>query len=575
MKLWNSLRVARSHPRRTLFLAAALVGLSASAARAEIIRVGTAAACDEDTLPLALLRAALNGDAADEVRVPRDTTYSNVAIHLTDWDPATAGALTIVGGYDSCADTTINGVTTFNGAASSPVIEVDTASRPVSEVTLRALELKGGSLGLLAEGGADVLIQGSMIRLNDGGIEVASGADVELNPATDVMENSGTSFGGGVRCHGVGSLLVVAGEIWNNTATVSGGGIHANTGCVVAFRAGALIEGNQANLGGGLYIAGGARAENLGTGSAGVDIYSNTAFSEGGGIYMVGPGPQTLLGNARIVSNEAGQRGGGVALIGGARLQLERFNFEQCLTSPRCVKINENLVITGGVGSAVYADGGSEFRMFQGYLESNNDSEFAGFAIFATGTDTTMLFEGVQIAHNSTVALFQAEAGAKITAAFVSAAGNNYEVSGGPTVLDSRGGQAIGGATIELYSSILVDQRPFVTSTGGAIHGDCLLLDTISGLTSQFASQVGLDPRFVDAGAGDLHLQRDSPAIDACDAAAYTPVDADADLDARGYDFTSQPDFVGPFDRGFDELRPLFADGFESGDTSAWSLAIP
>src|SRR5690606_4698746 len=127
--------------------------------------------------------------------------------------------------------------------------------------------------------------------------------------------------------------------------------------------------------------------------------------------------------------------------------------------------------------------------------------------------------------------------------------------------LDSRGGQATGGATIAINTSILVDQRPFVTSAGGEILADCVLLETTEGLTHHAASLVGVDPRFVDADSGDLHLRPDSPAIDSCDTLIYTPLDSDFDLDARGYDFTSRPDYVGPFDRGADELRPIFADG--------------
>ena len=72
----------------SLALAGALAWANVDASRAEVIYVGTAAACDEDTLPLALLRAALNGEPADEIRLPRDTTYTNVSLHLTDWSPA-------------------------------------------------------------------------------------------------------------------------------------------------------------------------------------------------------------------------------------------------------------------------------------------------------------------------------------------------------------------------------------------------------------------------------------------------------------------------------------------------------
>ena len=100
--------------------------------RAEIIRVGPAASCDEDTLALALFRAAVNGQPADEIRLPRDVVYINVALHLTDWDPATAGALVLAGGFDSCSDSTASGDTTLVGNGSAPVVEVDTASRPIS-----------------------------------------------------------------------------------------------------------------------------------------------------------------------------------------------------------------------------------------------------------------------------------------------------------------------------------------------------------------------------------------------------------------------------------------------------------
>ena len=66
-----------------------------------------------------------------------------------------------------------------------------------------------------------------------------------------------------------------------------------------------------------------------------------------------------------------------------------------------------------------------------------------------------------------------------------------------------------------------------------------------------------------------------SPAIDSCDTFSYTPLDSDFDLDARGFDLVSVPNLLGPFDRGADEVVPLFANGFESGNTSAWSSTSP
>ncbi len=79
----------------------------------------------------------------------------------------------------------------------------------------------------------------------------------------------------------------------------------------------------------------------------------------------------------------------------------------------------------------------------------------------------------------------------------------------------------------------------------------------------------------MNAAAGNLRLRLDSPAIDSCNEEVYAPVYLDLDLEQRGFDFASIPNILGPYDRGADEVLPLFADGFESGNSSAWSLAVP
>jgi len=70
-------------------------------------------------------------------------------------------------------------------------------------------------------------------------------------------------------------------------------------------------------------------------------------------------------------------------------------------------------------------------------------------------------------------------------------------------------------------------------------------------------------------------LRLDSPALDSCDDLVYSPTRPDYDLDSRGFDFTTIPDLLGPFDRGADEVRPLFAHGFEAGNTTGWSATVP
>jgi hypothetical protein len=93
-------------------------------------------------------------------------------------------------------------------------------------------------------------------------------------------------------------------------------------------------------------------------------------------------------------------------------------------------------------------------------------------------------------------------------------------------------------------------------------------------------SVVAVDPRFAAPAQGDLHLHPQSPAVDFCNIAAYAPAHGDGDGQARGFDLGSNPNGTpgvpgGLFDLGFDEVRPLFADGFETGGTSRWSAVTP
>ena len=87
--------------------------------------------------------------------------------------------------------------------------------------------------------------------------------------------------------------------------------------------------------------------------------------------------------------------------------------------------------------------------------------------------------------------------------------------------------------------------------------------------TGQDPSSLGADPQLVNPAAGDFHLAAASPAVDAGNP-LYVPAEEEADLDGEAR-------LVGAaVDIGADELGPalIFADGFESGDTSAWSSAV-
>lgn len=540
----------------------------------DIYYVGASAAdCEATTIAGALALAEATA-ANDEIRLTRSLVYSGVEVTLVDRDPAVSGHLTIRGGYDDCLDTTASGRTTLTGDGSGSLLgAVETgAVAQRFELTLRDLELTGSGGGAGAWGNVRLLLEGALIQGNSRGVTTALGAEVEIGAGTILRGNVGT-LGGGAYCSKPGTRLIVAGEIRENEVSGYGGGVLATEGCVVELRAGAAIEHNFAEQGGGLALADGAWAEGGGAGVAPVRIAHNSASLVGGGILLGGPAPRSLLGNVQIESNSA-EFGGGVYVEGAVRLQLERFNFEPCANPSRCVTLSHNRTTAAnvGFGSAALVSGGGELLFAQGFIEGN-EGDGVDDAVLVAGVGSTILLDGVQIWDNETDALFFALDASQIVAGFVSAAGNNYFDEDSGTLRDSAGARA-SQSSIELYTSILTDHGPFETEYGGTIVGDCLMVDTEEGIVTE-ATMVGVDPRFRNAAAGDLHLRPDSPAIDSCDTKVYAPLDIDFDLDARGYDTATRPNLIGPFDRGADESPLLFADGFESGNTSAWSSAVP
>lgn len=78
---------------------------------------------------------------------------------------------------------------------------------------------------------------------------------------------------------------------------------------------------------------------------------------------------------------------------------------------------------------------------------------------------------------------------------------------------------------------------------------------------------IGLDPHFVNPALNDFELAVTSPARDNGNGALAS---------VRPYDALHRVRIVGPaLDRGAFERNALFSDGFESGDSGAWSLTVP
>ncbi len=83
--------------------------------------------------------------------------------------------------------------------------------------------------------------------------------------------------------------------------------------------------------------------------------------------------------------------------------------------------------------------------------------------------------------------------------------------------------------------------------------------------SGQDAASIAADPLFIDPASADFHIAPESPAVDAGDP-TYVPAVGETDLDGE-----ARRTGVA-VDAGADELGGgvIFADGFESGDTSSW-----
>lgn len=162
---------------------------------------------------------------------------------------------------------------------------------------------------------------GQSYSYSGGGVYVEAGASFVLAGGTiyacGVQSGATSAYGGGIYADG-GSVTMTGGAIRNCAVSAdygaSGGAIYAKAGSVTM--SGGVISGCSAMSGGGILTSGctvritGGRIENC------------KASEHGGGLYISGHtnGPVSVLDT--VISGCEAKRGGGVALIGFAELEL-------------------------------------------------------------------------------------------------------------------------------------------------------------------------------------------------------------------------------------------------------------
>ncbi|MCH9647326.1 MAG: hypothetical protein K0U98_03745 [Deltaproteobacteria bacterium] len=542
-------------------------------ARGDIIRLGLGVDCNALLINEAL-QLALATPGPDEIRLERDVSYNEeVVISNT----TVQGAVTLIGGWDSCSATSPSGSSSLVRVSALPTVEV--TNNQIAN--FERINIFGvGSIGLSAADGSVVTLVQSQVSDGSTGIQVSTGAEVTLDNSSLVFDNTSPSSdqGGGITCGlaGIpnsGGTVNIDGIVFANTAPNGAGILGRWSNCRIILGEGAAINNNEAMLtGGGVYLEQGAFMGGGGTGGIGARIQFNKA-ERGGGLYVTDPGTRAALFNTQIQDNEAMFTGGGVEVRKDGFFSLNRSPVNDCPNPPRCSVISRNQLTFPGdnEGSALYVRNGARAELFRVFVEENSGFNETGQIIHVEDDATSILLHSVQIWNNRTQAALSAAGSATLNAAYVSVAGNDWRIGAG-TYLNSFGASASGGADITLVTSILTDTRGY----SGNVLGDCLVVDDDTNLTA-INTLVGADPGFRDPASGDLHLRSTSPALDYCHG-GFPPIGPDIDLQSRGIDNPLRTNVFGPFDLGVDESTDsslIFADGFESGDTSAWTLTAP
>jgi predicted outer membrane repeat protein len=545
-----------------------LAGLFSAPVSARIIWVGPASdgACETNSLSAAVLTAAFAaGD--DAIHLASGVAHTNINLSLNGFDPdATQGGLNIRGGFASCGDATPTaGRTAIDGSAGDPIFEVLGSGGGRSVIGLFDLDLSGSGVRALEVGnGGELDLTNVWVRDNGGAVRVEGDGRFSMERESWLFDNTVSGgFGGGIYCTD-NAVVEVGGPVSNNFAGQWGGGIYARGSCQVILNNKAWIQSNTATFnGGGIAAFSSAQVTLYAVPSTQILIKNNSA-ENGGGIYAEGTGTSVLLANAKIESNQA-ERGAAVYATQNSLVQVYRIPVDSCDDPLRCSTLSFNQLGDNFFGAVAWVGQGAQVDISETFVEGNGSSAGLEDQISlwtVSDASSSLSLTNLMVWNNEARFMAERIGASEMRLEHITAAGNFYPTTSGDMPIGLVIGADTNSATV--VNSVLWDVGP----SSGSYGGSCNFAASSAALSNSTESTVIADPRFVDPATGNLRLEPDSPAVDACFSAL---AGRDIELQNRSADIESNPDgnpgqVGGLFDAGSDEVvSKLFSDRFEVG----------
>ena len=554
------------------------------------------------------------------VVVTNELTYSGQHLDINNRTLTLTGSANACGGsFPIC--TPENGCGVSGGPPPAPPVTLHGDGQDSviyihgnSGVLLQSLTLSGGSTDY--GGGVHFAGQGALttidMTITDNSANVAGGgiqfygsggaATLTIGAGTIIDENTSLGSGGGIQINGTAHLFALEPYTligYNHAPLGNGGGIgvvgaaEADIGSP-GYNGAAVIEFNDAEYGGGLSVIGDSSvADNavvqIFTTDAQhpVQVSNNTASHTGGAVYLhpdAGSGGQNawlcafefrLEDNiaqegtaiyADLDTNAGDPYGSQVYLNGSSDCGPEppaSLGAVACAAGVPCNTISGNVAENSSnqptPGSAVLVQDDGVFSADR--LEMRGNSGAHAIRVF----DSELAVANCLIADNS------------FTSEVVHYQNDNTGY--GPLQISVEGCTIAGNMTesdvihtetgLSLMNDI-VDEPGVLTLDYAANSAELTVAYVLATDTSTLPVGIGViegEPTFVNAGAGDYHLQRSSLGVD------YAPGGAGNDLDdrPRTVDLPDVPNQYGPMDLGAYEIQlscaqadTIFCNGFEA-----------